>query len=90
MSAVYTKEKAMTTLSARYIKRPRSLYHCDNCSRPITGPAIRLYGMADTERPWTLRLHVGCVTDQSGDPKIQAALDTAAGIEIPQFPKETS
>lgn len=66
----------MTTLSARYVRRPRRVYYCDWCERPISGPYIRLYGMADREPPWTLRLHPTerCCPNLSGDAKIAAAL----------------
>lgn len=65
-----------TTISARYTKRPRARYTCDNCNRPIEGPYIRLYGMADREAPWTLRLHPTdqCCPNLSNDEKIAAAL----------------
>jgi hypothetical protein len=67
----------MTTLSARYVKRPRKHYYCEWCEKVIDGPYIRLYGMADThERPWTLRLHPTehCCPNLGGDTKIAAAL----------------
>lgn len=67
----------MTTLSARYVRRPRQRYVCDWCGRSIPGPYIRLYGMADCERPWTLRLPAGCTTRPNDDPKIAAALAKA-------------
>jgi hypothetical protein len=70
----------MTTLSARYVKRPRARYDCAACLRAIDGPYIRLYGMADRERPWTLRLHPTerCCPNVSGDAKIAAALAVGA------------
>jgi hypothetical protein len=66
----------VTTLDARYVRHPRALYYCDHCSRPL-GSYLRLYGMADREPPWTLRLHIGCCPNLSGDPKIAAALTKA-------------
>lgn len=66
----------MTTLSARYVKQPRHIYNCDNCGRLIMAEHIRLYGMGEREKPWTLRLHATerCCPNHSGDPKIAAAL----------------
>lgn len=66
----------MTTLSARYVKKPRCVYYCDWCERPLDGPHIRLYGMADREPPWTLRLHPTehCCPNLGNDAKIASAL----------------
>lgn len=66
----------MTTLSARYVKRPRKRYVCDWCERAITGPYIRLYGNGDHEPMWTLRLHPTepCCGKSGDDPKVAAAL----------------
>ena len=72
----------MTTLSARYVRQPRQLHYCDNCERPISGPYIRLYGMADREPPWTLRLHARCCPNLGGDVKIAAALERAKESEV--------
>ena len=68
----------MSTLSARYVRQPRKRYVCDWCERAITGPYIRLYGSAEREPPWTLRLHLtGSCRPGDKDPKIQAALAAA-------------
>lgn len=66
----------MTTLSARYVKKPHRTYYCEWCERVIDGPYIRLYGMADREKPWTLRLHPTeqCCPNLGSDPKIAQAL----------------
>lgn len=72
----------MTTLSACYIRQPRYTWYCDACGRRISGPYIRLYGMADRESPWTLRLHAtgDCCPNISNDPKIARALALAQQI----------
>lgn len=63
----------MPTLSARYIKKPRHSYVCDWCERRIVGPHMYLYGMAhEVERPYGMRLHVGCCQHE---PKVMAALE---------------
>jgi hypothetical protein len=69
----------MTTLSARVVKHPRALHYCDTCGRPLLGTHVRLYGMADSEPPWTLRLHPTeqCCPNLGSDPKIAAALTRA-------------
>lgn len=67
-------------LSARFVRRPRRTYRCDWCERPITGPYIRLYGSAEREPPWTLRLHpTGSCRPGNGEqsPKLAAALKAA-------------
>ena len=72
----------MTPLSARYVKRPRKRYHCDTCGGVIAGPYIRLYGNADREPMWTLRLHPAdpCCNAESRDPKVRAALAQAGAL----------
>lgn len=68
----------MSTLSARFVRRPRKRYVCDYCERPISGPYLRLYGSADSEKPWTLRLHTaGACRPGDNDPKVAAALKAA-------------
>ena len=68
----------MSTLSARYVRKPRRQYVRDYCGRSINGPYIRLYGSADNEKPWTLRLHArGACRPSASDPKITAALKAA-------------
>jgi hypothetical protein len=80
-----------TTLSARFVRRPRQRFVCDWCGRMINGPYIRLYGMADTERPWTLRLHptAQCCPNLNGDTKIAAALkegEAPPAVTDPDWP----
>jgi hypothetical protein len=72
--------KAMTTLSARYVRRPQQRYVCDYCERAIIGPYIRLYGNGEHEPMWTLRLHPteACCPSATRDPKVQAALAKAS------------
>ena len=50
------------TLSARFVVSARKVYRCCECHRLIAiGNAyLRLYGMADAEKPWTLRYCLGC------------------------------
>jgi hypothetical protein len=69
----------VTTLSARYVRRPRQRYVCDWCARPIDGPYIRLYGNGEREPMWTLRLHPTdqCCPSATRDEKIAAALRQA-------------
>lgn len=68
-----------TTLSARFVRNPTRHHVCSWCCKWITGPYIRLYGMADREKPWTLRLHPteACCPSAVRDAKIAAALDQA-------------
>jgi hypothetical protein len=72
----------MMVLSARFIKAPQSLVHCDHCGWPVCAH-IRLYGMAHREeKPYTLRFHPDCVTeciDISQEPKIESALKRTEG-----------
>lgn len=69
------------TLTARYVRRPRTVRYCDWCERPIGGPHIYLYGAADTtDRPFPLRLHVGCCPNLENDPKITAALKQSEAV----------
>lgn len=77
------------TLSARFVRRPQRRHVCDACERTIDGPYIRLYGMADTEAPWTLRLHPTdrCCPNISGDPKIAAALAQATTTTTDRTPE---
>lgn len=65
----------MTTLSARFVRRPRKRYVCDWCEKPITGPHIRLYGNPDYGSMYTLRMHAACCTPETCDAKLRAALD---------------
>ena len=76
------------TLSARFVKAARKSYRCCECHRLIaTGkPYLRLYGMADTEKPWHLRYCLGCAIAEvgpqerhnpKGDSKIVAACQIA-------------
>jgi len=69
----------MTTLSARYIRIPRRRHECGWCGRSITGPHLYLYGMADSEPPWSLRLHLvgSCRPSGDKDSKVAAALAAA-------------
>lgn len=68
----------MSTLSARYVRKPRRQYVCDYCERSINGSYIRLYGSADNEKPWTLRLHArGACRPGASDPKVASALRAA-------------
>lgn len=69
----------MTTLSAHYVKKPRKRYVCEWCERSITGPYIRLYGHFNEHfKPYTLRAHVGCLSVETKDPKVKAALRQAS------------
>jgi len=70
----------MTTLSARYVRRPRKRYICDTCGGVITGPYIRLYGNGEHEPMWTLRLHPAdtCCSADSRAPKVRAAMAKAS------------
>jgi hypothetical protein len=73
----------MTTLSARYVKRPRKRYVCDWCEKAISGPYIRLYGRAhDCDPMNTLRLHPAepCCSSGTRDPKVAAALAKASEL----------
>lgn len=66
----------MTTLSARFVRQPRRRYVCDWCERDITGPYIRLYGHFNEHfKPYTLRSHTSCLSPETRDPKVQAALE---------------
>jgi len=68
----------MSTLSARYIRKPRQRYVCDWCECGITGPYIRLYGHFNEHfKPYTLRAHVGCLSPDTKDDKVRAALGQA-------------
>lgn len=68
----------MTTLSARYIRQPKKRYVCDWCERAITGPYVRLYGLFNEHfKPYTLLAHVGCLSPEAKDSKVQAALQKA-------------
>lgn len=70
----------MTTLSARYVKRPRKRYVCDWCEKAIMGPYVRLYGNPDYGPMSTLRLHPAepCISADSRDLKVRAALAKAS------------
>ena len=63
-------------LSARYVRRPRRSYICDWCARPLEAH-IYLYGAAEREKPWGLRLHIGCLASDRSNPKLAAALKQA-------------
>lgn len=67
----------MTTLSARFVRKPRRIYVCDWCEKPIDGPHIRLYGNGEHEPMWTLRMHAACCSPETCDTKVQAALRQA-------------
>lgn len=74
----------MSTLSARFIKKPRHTRGCEWCGRPITGPHILLYGAGEShERPYNIRLHPteDCCPTPVRDTKIIAALDKAKAYE---------
>ena len=68
----------MTTLSARYVRRPRKRYVCDWCERAITGPYIRLYGNPDYGPMYMLRMHCQCCSPETCDAKVQSALRQAS------------
>lgn len=73
----------MSTLSARFIRRPRQRYVCDWCGRAILGPYIRLYGLFNEHfKPYTLLAHVGCLSPETNDAKVQAALKVARESEV--------
>jgi len=64
----------MTTISARYIRKPRRRYICDGCGKSITGAHVRAYGDADDQTPpFAIRLHLECAAETK-DAKINAAL----------------
>jgi hypothetical protein len=70
----------VTTLSARFVRRPQKRYTCDWCERPIDGPYIRLYGHPGYGPMSTLRLHPAepCCGKSTRDEKIAAALAKAS------------
>lgn len=71
----------MPTLSARYVKQGRRVYHCDWCERRIVGQHMYLYGMAhDTEKPTGMRLHIDCC---QWEPKVAKALGEATSQDVP-------
>lgn len=73
----------MTTLSARFVRRPRRIYVCDWCGRSISGPYVRLYGRGmDNDPMGTLRLHPteACCPSATRDLKTQAALKKASDV----------
>lgn len=71
------------TLSARYVRRPRRHWSCDWCHQALVAH-IYLYGAADTtDRPFPMRLHVGCCPNLENDPKIAAALVAAESEASP-------
>jgi hypothetical protein len=66
------------TLSARFVRHPRKRYVCDWCERGITGAYVRLYGHFNEHfKPYTLRAHPGCLSAETRDPKVHAALAKA-------------
>lgn len=73
----------MSPLSARFVRRPRRRYVCDWCERAITGPYIRLYGHFNEHfKPYTLLAHVGCLSPETKDAKVQAALKLAHEVSV--------
>lgn len=68
------------TLSARFVRKPRKRYVCDQCERGINGPYIRLYGLFNEHfKPYTLRFHSGCLSVETKDLKVRLALTKAGG-----------
>ncbi|NJO83528.1 MAG: hypothetical protein HC828_12395 [Blastochloris sp.] len=59
-------------LSARYVRRAKRLWYCDNCGKLILEPHLYLYGAADVgDKPSGARLHLDCTAWPH--PKILAA-----------------
>ncbi len=51
----------MPTLSATLILRPKRVgRRCDDCKTNIGGPHIKLFGMADSEKPHEARFCMRC------------------------------
>lgn len=66
----------MTTIAARYVRKPRRRYICDGCNKPIAGPHVWAYGDADDNTPpFAIRLHPECCAGTK-DAKIQSVLPT--------------
>ena len=60
------------TISARLVRKPRKVHHCDGCGEPITGQHVYAFGDAeDHAPPFGIRLHFGCCP--ANDAKILAA-----------------
>lgn len=67
----------MTTIAARYVRRPRRRYRCEWCNRLIDGPHVYAYGHADDGNPpFGVRMHPteACCPSAVRDPKIRAVL----------------
>lgn len=64
----------MPILSVRAVRRPRVRRHCSWCERLISGPTVRLFGMADAgDKPHPIYFHPGCLTD-TRDERVRAAV----------------
>lgn len=56
----------MPTISARVIKQPQKQRRCDDCTRPIHGWQVRLYGMAFRgDKPYLTYFHPECTNWQN-------------------------
>ena len=48
-------------LQARWVKKPRKVYRCEDCGAEIGGPHLYLYGAAETyDKPFPVRFCEGC------------------------------
>ena len=67
------------TISARLVRKPRRVYHCDGCGERIIGPHVYAYGHAeDHAPPFGIRLHFGCCP--ANDAKMNAVIQAACRI----------
>lgn len=66
------------TISARLVRKPRKVYHCNGCYQRIIGPHVYAYGHAeDHAPPFGIRLHIECC---GTDAKMNAAIQSACRI----------
>jgi len=64
----------MTTIAARYVRKPRSTSRCAACDKYIAGPQVWAYGDADDNSPpFAIRMHPECAAETKDD-KIRAVL----------------
>ena len=60
-------------ISAKIIEHPRKVRDCEVCKTPMNFRQLRLYGSAESDKPYVIYTHVNCGKwDKNVERKLQA------------------
>ena len=75
-------------ISAKVIKKPRTIRICNGCGKKITGSTLRLFGCAlRSDPPYAIYFHPDCCVFD--DPKIKVAKTPYLTLRKEKSPQET-